>query len=193
MTCTRNPLFLLAAALCLLPQPVPAQDGLAATARPGPAYSAEEAVKAGFLPKFPRYVSWPAARMPEGRAPFQLCVIGHDPFGRTLDQAAAAELIGGRGVTVRRLPGTEGAETCHVAYVRGAGPEETGRLLLALRDHAILTVTDARAGPQRGMIHFTVIRGRVRFFVDEVAAAARGLTISSRLLALAVGVRQRRS
>jgi YfiR/HmsC-like len=43
------------------------------------------------------------------------------------------------------------------------------------------------------MIHFTVAGGRVRFFIDEAAAAERGLSISSRLLALALGVRQRRS
>jgi hypothetical protein len=43
------------------------------------------------------------------------------------------------------------------------------------------------------MVHFAIVRGRVRFFVDEAAAAARGLVISSRLLRLAIGVRQRRS
>ena len=43
------------------------------------------------------------------------------------------------------------------------------------------------------MIHFTISGGRVRFFIDEAAAAQRGLVISSRLLALALGVRQRRS
>lgn len=153
----------------------------------------EDAVKAAFLPKFPRYVSWPAARTPSGRDAFQVCVVGRDPFGPLLEQAAASEVIDGRSVVVRRIPSAQAAEGCHVAYVRGANPQETGRLLLALRGYPILTVTDERAGPQRGMVHFVVVSGRVRFFVDEAAAAARGLTISSRLLALAVGVRQRRT
>lgn len=150
-------------------------------------------MKAAFLPKFPRYVTWPAANMPDGRAPFQLCVIGQDPFGRMLDQAAASEIIDGRAVAVRRVGSGDSAGGCHLAYVRGANAQETGRLLLALRGLPILTITDARAGPQQGMIHFTVAGGRVRFFVDEAAASARGLSISSRLLALAVGVRQRRT
>ena len=77
--------------------------------------------------------------------------------------------------------------------MRGSTPEETARLLLALRSQPVLTITDSRAGPQRGMIHFTVAGGRVRFFIDEAEAAAHGLSISSRLLALALGVRQRRS
>lgn len=153
----------------------------------------EDAVKAAFLPKFARYVTWPAARQPAPGQAFQLCVIGSDPFGRQLDQAAAAEAIDGRSVAVRRLTSATGAAGCHFAFVRGASAQETGRLLLALRGHAVLTITDSRAGPQRGMIHFTVAAGRVRFFIDDEGAARHGLTISSRLLALALGVRQRRS
>jgi hypothetical protein len=42
------------------------------------------------------------------------------------------------------------------------------------------------------MIHFSMVSGRVRFFIDDAGAAERGLSISSRLLALAIGVRQRR-
>jgi hypothetical protein len=152
----------------------------------------EEAVKAAFLPKFARYVAWPARMQLNTGAPFQLCVIGRDPFGRMLDAAAATEQIDGHGVAVRRLPSAAGANGCHLAFVQGVAPAETGRLLAALRSQPILTVTDARAGPQRGMIHFTIVSGRVRFFIDEAEAAARGLSISSRLLALAAGVRQRR-
>jgi len=153
----------------------------------------ENSVKAAFIPKFARYVEWPAGVAPPPRQPFTLCVIGRDPFGRLLDSAAAAELIDGRGVAVRRMTNVDSAAGCHLALVRGANAPDTARMLLALRAHPILTITDSRAGPQRGMIHFTVAGGRVRFFIDEAAAAERGLTISSRLLALALGVRQRRS
>jgi hypothetical protein len=172
--------FLLALCLGLAPTPARAQA------------PTEEAVKAAFLPKFARYVGWPQRMQLGPGAPFQLCVIGRDPFGRMLDTAAATEQIDGHNVTVRRLPSAAGAGTCHVAFVQGAAPADTGRLLLALRGQPVLTITDARSGPQRGMIHFTMVSGRVRFFIDEAEAAARGLSISSRLLALAAGVRQRR-
>jgi hypothetical protein len=52
-------------------------------------------------------------------------------------------------------------------------------------------VTDARTSSHRGIIHFSVVGGRVRFFIDEAEASERGLSISSRLLALAIGVNQR--
>ena len=151
-----------------------------------------DAVQASFLPKFARYVGWPSARRPAPGTPFQLCVIGRDPYGPALDAAAASEQVDGHRVAVRRLPDTRSAETCHLAFVRGQQPADTGRLLLALRTLPVLTITDARAGPERGMIHFTSISGRVRFFVNDAEAGQRGLTISSRLLALAAGVTQRR-
>jgi hypothetical protein len=165
---------------------------LLAGAQAARAQPTEEAVKAAFLPRFARYVAWPAPALPAAGAPFQLCLIGRDPFGPTLDHVTASELIDGHSVTVRRMPSADRVAGCHLAFVQGAAPTDTARLLLALRAQPILTVTDARAGPQRGMIHFTIVGGRVRFFIDEAAAAERGLSISSRLLALAAGVRQRR-
>jgi YfiR/HmsC-like len=161
----------------------------AAAARAQPT---DDQVKAAFLPRFARYVVWPTAAQPEPRAPFQLCVIGRDPFRRMLDTSAAGESIDGHGVAVRRMATAEGAAGCHLAFVRGADAAETGRMLLALRGAPVLTVTDAGAGHQRGMIHFTMVSARVRFFIDEAQAAERGLSISSRLLALAAGVRPRR-
>ena len=149
-------------------------------------------MKAAFLPRFARYVSWPPPATPPAGTPFQLCVVGRDPFGPLLDHAASSELIDGHNVAVRRMTAPDRAAGCQLAFVAGASPQDTTRLLLALRSQAILTITDARAGPQRGMIHFTIVGGRVRFFIDDAEAAGRGLSISSRLLALAAGVRPRR-
>ena len=112
---------------------------------PARAQPTEEAVQATFLPKFARYVAWPPARQVGPGLPFQLCVIGRDPYGRMLDTAAAAEQIDGHGVAVRRLPDERGAGACHLAFVQGRQPADTGRLLLALRTQPILTVTTAQA------------------------------------------------
>lgn len=155
------------------------------------AQASESAVKAAFLPRFARYVTWPPAARPSGGEPFTLCVIGGDPFGRALDQAARGQSIDGRRIVVRRLSSAAGGGGCHVAFVEGSRTDPAGEILAALGRRPILTVTDARNGSQRGIIHFSVVSGRVRFFIDEAQAAQRGLSVSSRLLALAVGVRPR--
>lgn len=152
------------------------------------AASTETAVKAAFLPKFARYVTWPPSARPAPGQTLQLCTIGGDPFGRLLDQAAIAQSVDGHPIAVRRVASAAAAQGCHVVFVSGSS-QPAGQILAALGRRPILTVTDARTSGQRGIIHFAVVGGRVRFFVDNVAAAQRQLSISSRLLDLAVAVR----
>ena len=53
----------------------------------------------------------------------------------------------------------------------------------------MLTVTDAATDPAaKGIINFVIEDDRVRFEIDNSTAAAGGLTISSKLLSLAVHV-----
>jgi hypothetical protein len=155
--------------------------------------ASEEAVKAAFLPKFVRYIELPAGIQPEPGQPFYLCVIGRDPFGQQLDRAAASETIDGRPIAVRRFANAEtpAVAGCHVAYVAGGTEQLTAQALARLARQATLTITDSRSGRPRGMLHFVVEGARVRFQIDDAAAAARGIGISSRLLALAVEVKQR--
>ena len=164
----------------------------AGTLVPSPAYAqaSETAVKAAFLPRFARYVTWPAVAVPKDNDPFVLCVIGDDPFDGALDQAARSQSIDGKRIIIRRLGTAAGADGCQVAFVGGTPSQPVGQILAAIGRKPVLTVTDARDGGQRGLIHFSIVGGRVRFFIDQAGAQRRGLTISSRLLALAVGVRQ---
>ena len=178
MSAVRAALLAFGAALCLAAAPVRAQP-------------TDLQVKAAFLPRFTRYVTWPPAATPKPGEPYVLCIIGADPFGPTLDQAVRSQLIDGRRIVVRRLDTVDGAERCHIAFVDGSKTKPVGQMLAAVSARPVLTVTDQAAGGARGIIHFAIVSGRVRFFIDDAAAAKRGMSISSRLLALAVGVRQR--
>lgn len=141
-------------------------------------------VKAAFLPRFARYVTWPPTAMPRGGEPYVLCVIGGDPFGSALDDAARSQLIDGRRVAVRRMSSLAGVDGCHIAFLG------SGQFVGQVGSRPVLTVTDSASTSQRGIIHFVISGGRVRFFIDQAKAAQRGISISSRLLALAVGVNQ---
>ncbi len=160
---------------------------LALSALPAPAAPPSEvAVKAAFLTKFPAYVAWPAAARPRPGAPLQICLLGGDPFGRLLDEAARGQQVDGHPLQVRRLGAPATAGGCHIAFVQGSAPA----LLQGLQGKPVLTVTDARAGAPGGMIHFVVHQGRVRFNIDEAQAAKSGVGISSRLLGIALTVRR---
>ena len=146
----------------------------------------QEQVEAAYLSKFARYVTWPRANS-DNRA-LQICIVGQDPFRRSLDKVAGSERIFGRPISIRRVVSARGAENCHIAYVQGATPAETRTFLNDLSGHPVLTVTSARGGSPQGIIHFLVRGERVRFYIDDARAARSGLTISSRLLKLALAV-----
>lgn len=151
----------------------------------------ELSVKATFLPKFMAYVAWPSAALPAPNEPIQLCVIGRDPFGGRLEQAIAGQRVEQRPLALRRLDTTEGAGSCRLAFVSGSPHQSAAAALKALQGAPVLTVTDARLGPSRGMVHFELSGGRVRFHINDAGAASSDLAISSRLLNLALTVQPR--
>lgn len=151
----------------------------------------EFAVKANYLVRFAAFVQWPEANAGGPDAPVVICVVGEDPFGGLLDQAVAGQSANGRPLQARRLERIDARAGCHIAYLGRASGQTVAQALAALDGSPVLTVTDAARGTQRGVIHFVLADNRVRFHVDAVAASAAGLTISSRLLGLALSVRSR--
>jgi YfiR/HmsC-like len=160
---------------------------LSALPAPAVAQPNDLAVKAAFLTKFPAYVAWPAGVRPRPGGALQICLVGGDPFGRLLDEAARGQQIDGHPLRVRRLDASGQAAGCHIAFVQSGIAAQ----LQGLQGKPVLTVTDARSGTQGGMIHFVIHQGRVRFTIDEAQAARSGVGISSRLLGIALSVRQR--
>ena len=152
--------------------------GWAAEAR---AQNLEYAVKANYLVRFAVFVDWPAGAFPDAAAPLTICVAGRDPCGTTLDRAAVTQTAQGRRIRVRRLAAQAGGAGCHILYLGQGSAVEIAP--------GALVVTDAGVSERRGMIHFVLVSNRVRFHIDQASARQAGLTMSSRLLNLAVSVR----
>jgi len=154
-------------------------------AAPGPAQTTlEYSVKANYLVRFAAFVEWPAQAFAGPQSPVVICVVGRDPFSGALDRAARGQTAHGRTLTVRR-PGTaEAAAGCHILYVGRGGSD-----IVPIGPRPVLHVTDGAASSDRGMIHFVIDDERVRFHIDLQAASRSRLSISSRLLNLALSVR----
>jgi hypothetical protein len=163
---------------------------LGLTAPAGAAEPAEFAVKAAFLSKFGFYVEWPPAAL--GNGPLVLCVVGEDPFGNYLDEAVAGQQVGGRAIVIKRLKSAARESGCHIAYV--GSESRPGAVSEALRGSPTLVVTDSQSSSAAGgAIHFVLRDNRVRFTIDDDAAAQSGLGVSSKLLSLALAVKPRGS
>jgi hypothetical protein len=146
-------------------------------------------IKAAYLYKFGYFVEWPQAAFAANDSPINLCLVGTDPFGATLDDMVNGQKIGTRPIKVRRMSTIDPGSGCHIVYVSsGAGSTATA----ALHASGALTVTDAAdEGGNAGIINFVIKDNKVRFDIDDAAAASSGLVISSRLLNLALDVKPR--
>ncbi len=146
----------------------------------------ETSVKAAFLGKFASYVQWPMARMTDG--PFNLCIVGEDPFGSLLEDIVKGQQVNGRPYIVSRHLKAPRAG-CQILYAGGSKSESVQETLRAVSGMPVLTVTDERHGTARGILHFALHENRVRFHINTRAATENGLSISSRLLSLALSVK----
>lgn len=146
--------------------------------------SLEYSVKANYLIRFAAFVEWPSRAFTSPQAPVVLCVVGRDPFAGALERAARGQTAHGRPLAVRRPETIDATAGCHILYI-GQG----GSGLVPADPSGVLLVTDAAVTTQRGMVHFAVSDARVRFHIDLQAASRSGLSISSRLLNLALSVR----
>lgn len=156
--------------------------------------SLEYPVKATYLYKFGPFVEWPDAAFASPSSSVNLCVVGDDPFGGILDRAVAGQQIGERSIVVRRVRTLERDSGCHIAYIAGSDAQSVEEALNAARGTHALTVTDAASDAEaKGIIHFVVQDNRVRFEIDDRAAAENRIAISSKLLNLALSVRPRAS
>ena len=147
--------------------------------------SIETAVKATYLYKFAPFVTWPDTATQTG--PITICVVGKDPFGAVLDRAINGQTMDGRPFQINRVSTIGPGSTCNIAYLGGSAAQTVPAALQALRGTPTLTVTDGSS--LAGIIAFKMQDGRVRFGIDEGAAEAGGISISSKLLALATSVK----
>jgi hypothetical protein len=146
----------------------------------------EYAVKATYLYKFAPFVEWPVGVFATPTDPFVICIAGDDAVSVLVDEAARGQRVGAHPIEVVHLP-AGGAVACHVLYVAQRGAAGAADLR-AVRGKPVLTVTDG-AGDGHGIINFVLQDNRVRFEIDQNAAAENDLVISSKLLNLAVRVR----
>ena len=147
--------------------------------------SLEYQVKAAFLLNFTKFIEWPATESAAG-TPFFICILGEDPFGGALEKIVEGETVQGRKPAVQRIQRYQ-AQPCSIVYA-GRQEKELNNFLAGL-GRGVLTVGEGEQFVREGgMIAFAIENRRVRFDVNQTAAAKGGLRISSKLLNVARSV-----
>lgn len=160
----------------LVPNRAAAQEGSAG----------EYEIKGAMLYNLMRFVDWPASAYPAAQSPAVLCVLGRDPFGKSLASVVSDKLVDGRPVEIRRVQSGEAMRVCNILYISSSERKRLPQILAILKGTSVLTVGEmSRFAARGGMIQFALEDKQVHFDINLDAASRSGLKISSRLLALA--------
>ena len=146
----------------------------------------EAKVKVAYVYNFPKFVEWPGDEVGPPTGPIRLCVIGSDPI-RTMLGELSVRKVRNRSIEVVHLRDTGALGPCHLLWVGRSEAPQLEQVLLAARRRPVLTVSDIPDFARRGgMIGFVTEANRVRVEINPARARQSGLTVSARLLEIAV-------
>jgi hypothetical protein len=143
------------------------------------------ALKAAFLVNFLKFVEWP----PESQADrtfLRVCVFDDVAVAGELTTIIGGQKIGGVTVQVLKTDTTTALSRCQMLYVGAATLDNARSVIEAVRDQAVLTVSDTTGfAGAAGIIELYADNGKMRFAVNLAAAKRARLQLSSKLLTLA--------
>jgi YfiR/HmsC-like len=143
-------------------------------------------VEAVFLFNFSHFVEWPSPQNAEPGAPYVIGILGDDEFGTRLDETVRGEVIDNHPLIVRRFHHIEEVTDCRILFIDHSENDQLSRILSALNHRSTLTVSDIPGAAEHGvMIQFVIENNRVRLRINQSAARAANLTLSSNLLRVA--------
>jgi len=148
--------------------------------------ASEAQVKAVFLFNFAKYVDWPPDALPSKATPITIGVVGADSFGDDLQRDVEGKTINGHPFVIKHMAWDSEWSGCQILFISRSEASRTGEILDKASALPILTVGENEAFARNGgIINFVLKNGNVRLSINLNAAKKAGLTISSRLLAVA--------
>ena len=146
----------------------------------------EYEIKAGFLFNFTKFVEWPSGAFVNSNAPIILGIVGENPFGSLLREAAAGKAINGRAVLVRQFKEGEDLRSCQILFIASTDKKQLTQTLEKLKGSMVLTVGEGSVFTRSGgMIAFVVEGNKVRLEIDLEAVSEANLKISAKVIAVA--------
>lgn len=155
----------------------------------GQARPSQYDVEAAYLLDFGKFLRSSGESQAVRRATFDVCMVGRDSLGRSIDRLAANESIDGRAVRIVRDVAPSRARNCAIAFIADGDDEAIREDLRAFSGADVLTVSDAPNFLNNGgMIQFVLQKDHVRFAVNLDALRKTRLVLSSQLIRVALYV-----
>jgi len=149
------------------------------------AQTKEYQVKAAFLFNFAQFVAWPETSFTNAEEPFQIGVLGSNPFGKDLTETVRGEAIHGRPMVIQEARRAEGLANCQIIFICSWEAGHLDEILSKLGSKPVLTVSEIPGFAGRGgIVNFYREGSKVRFEINPDAAGKNSLKIGSELLTL---------
>lgn len=146
----------------------------------------EHEVRALYLFNFTKYLEWPSSPTNASDKPFVFGFLGDCPVRSDLQRVIETRTVGNRPVKIQVFTNAADMAACHVLYVRPEDMERWNRIREVLGNKPVLTVGEQNGFlNQGGMIEFVRHDIHIRFRVNAPVLRQSGLTVSSKLLAIA--------
>jgi hypothetical protein len=145
----------------------------------------EYEVKAAFIYNIAKFVEWPEKALSESKSVFNLCIIGADPFGRSVQQIEG-KIVKGRRLEVTRVASVREVKGCNALFISRSEKERLAGITEAAGSLSVLTIGDTEGyAPGGVMVNFRLEQRKVRFDIDLEKTKRSRLLISAQLLKLA--------
>lgn len=146
----------------------------------------ENMVKAAFTLNFARFTEWPDEALAGSDKTIELCVVGDQSLDPAF-QSINGKTIGKRTLHVRFPAPGDSLEKCHILFIADSAPTSPAKIIAAVKGRPVLTIGDRKGFAEKGgVINFIIKEGKLRFEINRNSARQQGLTLSSRLLRLAI-------
>ena len=148
----------------------------------------EYEVKAAFLYNFAKFTEWPAATADNS---LNLCLLGNGGYEKAL-RSLEGKAVRDQTISVQVLGSLPVPDNCQILFITASKASMLDDLTESLATHTgMLSVSDIEGfANSGGVIEFRLIDNKLRFAINLQAARALNLDLSSKLLRLAVSVKE---
>jgi len=147
----------------------------------------ENKLKAVFLYNFAKFVTWPDNAFENSQSPIVIGVLGEGPLVEAL-KSVEGKTAQDRRVDVKKFNTEEDIDICHILYISSSQNARLDQVLSSgFLERNILTVGSTKQFTKSGVvINFFKEKNKLKFEISRKSAERAHLTLSSKLLSLAI-------
>lgn len=145
----------------------------------------EYQVKAAFVYNFAQFVLWPTTAFTNTAQPFEIGILGDNPFGKSLEETVKGETINGRQIVIVESSRIEKLAGCQILFITKSASAHLDDIFQKLDSKPVLTVSeDPNFLQHGGIINLYRDGPKVHFEINPDAAEKSGLKLGSELLSV---------